>query len=100
MYYWGGFVFDVGLMIIMVFFFFEELFGFFGEWMDDIVEMCKFDFWYCVWFDDGCFFDFYDLFDVIVEEIVCFSFEDVVNYGWFIDEMGDIYCVGFEELGD
>lgn len=96
----NGFVFDAGPTIITAPFLFEELFDLFGERMDDSVELKKLDPWYRVRFDDGRSFDFHDSLEDTVDEIARFSPEDAQNYRRFIDETGDIYRVGFEELGD
>lgn len=96
----GGYWYDVGLIVFIVLFLFEELFLFFGKNLFDYVDLCFLVFWYCFCYMDGIIFDYGGIVEDIKWEIVCFNFEDVDGYDCFLEVLYLIYKVGFEQFLD
>ena len=94
-----GFTFDAGPTVITAPQLFGELFGLFGERMDDHVEMLPVRPWYRILFADGREFEYGSTAAEMRAAVVAFSPADVDGYDRLMDRSRAIFEVGFERYG-
>jgi phytoene desaturase len=94
-----GYTFDAGPTIVTAPFLFEELWSLAGRRLADDVELRPMSPFYRVRFDDGETFDTSGDPEAMRAEVARLSPADVEGYERFMRASGEIYRVGFEQLG-
>lgn len=94
-----GFTFDAGPTIITAPFLFEELWNLAGRNLKDDVDVRPLDPAYSIYFHDGTEFRNSCSKHAIRAEVARIAPKDVEGYERFMQRAGEIYRVGFEELG-
>ncbi len=96
----AGFIHDAGPTVITAPFLFEELFGLFGESLEDHVKLVPVDPWYRFEFEDGNRFDYGGTVEDTLAEIARFDERDVDGYKRLLESSRRIFDKGFTELAD
>ena len=94
-----GFTFDAGPTIITAPFLFEELWEMCGQKLSDNVALQAIDPFYQLVFDDGERITCGGSADAMRSEVARIAPADVDGYERFMRHSGEIYRVGFEQLG-
>lgn len=96
----ASFIHDAGPTVITAPFLFEELFGLFGESLEDHVKLVPVDPWYRFEFEDGNRFDYGGTVEDTLAEIARFDERDVDGYKRLLESSRRIFDKGFTELAD
>ena len=94
-----GFTFDCGPTVITAPYLFEELFGLFGERLDDHVELLPVHPWYRITFPDRRHFDYGGTGRSMEEEVEAFSPGDGAGYRRLARRARQLFEIGYERHG-
>jgi phytoene desaturase len=94
-----GFTFDAGPTVITAPFLFEELWALCGRRMADDIDLRPVSPFYRIRFDDGETIDYDGDAAHMRSEVARLSPDDVAGYERFLELSGEVFRVGFEQLG-